>query len=90
MRITISPEAWEHFWVEPPANQREFWAFRFKPKAVVGDNIDFIYEGDVVASATITEIQKPGQCECEATGRFKNLWKVFWSTQSFVDRRRYR
>jgi len=83
MNINVPESEQEHFWVEPPAGNEEFWAFRFPPKAQVGDTITFRMEKKPVAEAVISRIEKPGQHECEATGRFKNRWKVYWSPESF-------
>lgn len=73
--------------VEPPVGNWEFWAFRFKPKAQVGDEITFLMDKKPVAKAVVAKIEKPGQSECETTGKFKHLWKVYWKPESFKDLR---
>lgn len=87
MIINVPDWAKSHFWEEPPVGSREFWAFRFLPKAQVGDPITFRMDGKVVAGAVVSEIQKPGVTECDSTGRFKRSWKVFWEPETFVDLR---
>ena len=44
MKITVPVWAREHFWEEPPNGSREFWAFRFKPRCQVGDEINFRFD----------------------------------------------
>jgi hypothetical protein len=87
MNINVPEWAREHFWEEPPAGSTEFWSFRFPPPCKVGDRLFFRFDGVVVAEAVVSFIEKPGQSECEATGRFRSGWKVFWTPESFVDRR---
>lgn len=83
MKINVPEQALDHFWVEPPAGSMEFWAFRFPPKAKVGDQIIFNIDKKPVATATIALIEAPGQSECEQTGNFRNRWKVYWTQESF-------
>lgn len=87
MNINVPASARSHFWEDPPLGSREFWSFRFKPPCAVGDNLTFRFDGTAVASAVVSEIQPPGQSECEATGKFRSGWKVFWTPESFLDLR---
>jgi len=88
LKINIPDWAWDHFWEEEPEGTVEFWAFRFRPPCKVRDDLIFCYRGMPVAKAKVFKIEPPGVSECEATGRFKNRWKVFWLPQSFVDLRK--
>lgn len=83
MKINIPEQAWNHFWEEPSKGAVEFWGFRFKPKCQIGDEIIFLYNRVPVAKAVVARIGRPGGDECSATGRFKNLWKVYWTQESF-------
>lgn len=85
--ITIPPQAWEHFWHEPAPGSMEFWAYRFKPKCNPGDLINFRYNGKVIATATVHQIEPPGTDSCATTGNFKNRWKVYWKPETFKDLR---
>jgi hypothetical protein len=88
MKINVPEEAISHFWEEPPEGNCEFWAFRWPVKAKVGDSIYFYFKKSLIASSVIAKIEKPGESECELTGRFKNLWKVYWKPESFKDERK--
>jgi len=83
MKITVPPQEFDHFWEDPPPGHDEFWAFRWPVRAKVGDQILFHMNKKPVAEAVISRIEKPGESECERTGRFKNMWKVFWKPESF-------
>lgn len=85
MRITVPRWAEEHFWDEPPEGSREFWAFRFPPRCRIGEKIEFFMRGKKVAEALVDEVEPPGQSKCDATGRFRDRWKVFWRPESFVE-----
>lgn len=87
MRINVPPAAQAHFWEEPPPGSVEFWAFRFPPRCSEGERLSFRFDGQEVASAVVSRIERPGQSACAGTGRYGNLWKVFWDPRSFVDRR---
>lgn len=88
MNITVSDAVLEeHFWEEPPPGNWEFWAFRFKPRCQVGDEIIFRHNYKPIAKAIIAKIEPPGISDCEITGEFKNRWKVFWNPASFEDLR---
>lgn len=87
MRITVPVDALEHFWEEPPPGSMEFWAFRWKPKALAGDPIYFVLGTRVIATAVVHSIAPPGALACDRTGKFKRLWKVFWTPESFKDLR---
>lgn len=88
MNINVPEWAREHFWGDPPDGSWEFWGFRFKPPCAIGDVLYFRFDKVVVATARVEEIEKPGESQCEGTGRFGNLWKVFWTPESFKDLRR--
>lgn len=88
MRITVPPQAWSHFWEEPPPGSEEFWAFRWPQKVKPGDVIEFVYRGETVASAFCSRVEKPGESKCARTGDFENRWKVFWAPESFQDMRK--
>jgi len=83
MKVNVPESEFDHLWEEPPAGNEEFWAFRFPPKAQPGDQVLFHMNKKPVAEAVISRIEKPGEHECEATGRFKNKWKVYWTPESF-------
>lgn len=83
MKINVPESEHRHFWEEPPAGHEEFWAFRFKPKASLGDRVVFHMDKQAVAEAVISRIEPPGKTACEQTGRFGNRWKVFWTPESF-------
>jgi hypothetical protein len=83
MNITVPPAEAEHFWQEPAENMEEFWAFRWPVKAQVGDRVVFNLNKKPIAEAVISRIEKPGEHECETTGRFLNRWKVYWTPESF-------
>ena len=83
MKITVPESEFDHFWVEPPPGHEEFWAFRWPVRAKVGDEINFMMNKKPVAKAVIWRIEKPGESECEQTGRFKSMWKVYWKPESF-------
>jgi hypothetical protein len=85
MNINVPDSAWATFFDSPPAGAMEFWGFRFPPKAKVGDTITFHYHKVPVATAVIEAIGRPGQDQCDHSGRFKNLWKVYWKNESFVE-----
>ena len=89
MNINVPDWAREHFWVEPPSGSQEFWGFRFRPPCSAGDKLYFRFDGTVVATATVDRIEAPGRSKCEGTGRFGNVWKVFWTNESFekIERR---
>jgi hypothetical protein len=83
MNITVPPSEAEHFWEEPAPGMEEFWAFRWPVKAEVGDSIIFKLNQQPIAEAVVSRIEKPGEHECETTGRFRNQWKVYWTAESF-------
>lgn len=87
MTINVPKWARDHFWVEPPADSEEFWGFRFRPTCIPGDEITFQFDKKPVASAIVDRIEKPGQSQCDSTGRFGTLWKVFWKQETFKDLR---
>jgi len=87
MNINIPEWAREHFWEEPPDGHWEFWAFRFKPRCEVGEELLFRFDGKPVAKAVCAKIEPPGVSECESTRRFLNRWKVYWSPETFKDLR---
>lgn len=87
MRITVPNNLLAHFWEQEPEGHEEFWAFRWPVRANVGDTIHFMNGGREIAQAVIGRIEKPGQSECESTGRFLNMWKVYWPPSSFRDTR---
>lgn len=86
MKINVPESEHEHFWEEPPPGSEEFWALRFPPKATVGDKVVFHMNKQPVAEAVISRIEKPGESECEQTGRFKHRWKAYFT--EFRDLRR--
>jgi hypothetical protein len=85
MKITVNEWAEEHFWEEPPEGAvEEFWALRWPVKASVGDRIEFYnVKKEKIAETVIRRIETPGQSECAGTGKFKNMWKVFWNLDDF-------
>jgi ribosomal protein S18 acetylase RimI-like enzyme len=83
MNITVPESEETHFWEEPAEGMEEFWAFRWPVRALVGDRIIFNLRKKPIAEAVISRIEKPGQHECSTTGRFKNMWKVYWTNESF-------
>lgn len=85
MKINVPDKAIDHFWVEPPEGNWEFWAFRWPVRAKVGDPIFFYYQKKLIARAVIAKIEKPGESEDERTGKYKNMWKVYWTNDSFID-----
>ena len=87
MNINVPPWARGEFWDEPPADSDEFWGFRFQPKCIPGDEVTFRFDRNIVASAIVDRIERPGQSECDRTGRFGTLWKVFWRNETFKDLR---
>lgn len=87
MNINVPEFARSHFWHEPPAGSHEFWSFRFPPPCKVGDPLVFRFDGRPVARAVVHRIERPGQSECEATGRYRSGWKVYWLPETFVDLR---
>lgn len=87
MNINIPESAIAHFWEEPPAGSWEFWSFRFPPPCKVGDPLLFRFHGTAIARAIVAKIEKPGESQCDGTGRFRSGWKVFWTPESFVDLR---
>jgi len=87
MKINVPAQAIDHFWVEPPDGNWEFWAFRWPVRAKVGDPIYFYYNKKPIAFAIIAKIEKPGQSEDERTGKYKSMWKVYWTNNSFIDLR---
>lgn len=89
MNINVPESARDHFWEEPPAGAMEFWSFRFPPPCKVGDTLVLRFDGVPVARAVVHSIERPGQSQCEGTGRFRGGWKVFWLPDSFEDLRRY-
>ena len=89
MKINVPEKARAHFWKEPPPDHEEFWAFRWKPSvAKAGDAVYFLFDGVIVAEAIISRIEKPGESQCEGTGKFKSMWKVYWGADSFKDLRK--
>lgn len=88
MKIRVPAWAEDHFWDEPPEGSEEFWAFRFRPAVRVGDRLQFAIDGQVVADATVSRIEPPGESACDRTGGWVQRWKVFWSPESFRDLRR--
>ena len=84
MKINVSDAVIGHFWEEPPEDSWEFWAFVWPVKAKVGDTIYFYHDKKLIAQAVIAKIEKPGESECEATGNYRNRWKVYWRQESFV------
>lgn len=87
LKINVPDSAAEHFWEEPPPDSEEFWAFKEKPNAVIGQSIVFRIAGGVVAEAVVGRIEEPGESKCDGAGRFKNHWKVYWPPESFKDLR---
>ena len=87
MKINVPREVINYFWEEPPEENWEFWAFRWPVRVEVGDPIHFYCDESLIASAVIAKIEKPGQSECEKTGKYKNMWKVYWENDSFKDER---
>lgn len=87
MNINVSKIARAHFWEEPPDGHWEFWAFRFRPRCKVGEEIIFRFDGKPVAKAIVARIEPPGLTECYSTHQFRTRWKVFWHPETFVDLR---
>ena len=87
MNVNVNEHARPHFWEEPPQGSTEFWSFRFPPPCKVGDELIFRFDKKPVAKAVVAKIEKPGESACEATGRFRSGWKVFWEPHTFVDLR---
>ncbi len=87
MNINVPQWARAEFWDDVPEGSWEFWSFRFPPPCKVGDPLLFRFDGVAVARAVVARIEKPGQSECEGTGRFGNGWKVFWKPETFCDLR---
>ena len=87
MNINVPEQAREHFWEELPAGHWEFWSFRFKPPCKVGDDLVFRFDKTPVAKAVVAKIERPGESECDSTGRFRGGWKVFWRPETFIDAR---
>lgn len=85
--ICVPHFALEHFWDEPPAGAWEFWGYRQRPDCQPGDLLTFTVAGVPVASAQVHQIEEPGQSACNATGRWRNAYKVFWAPESFADLR---
>lgn len=87
MNINVPEQARDHFWQEPPQGNWEFWGFRFRPPCKVGDELIFRFDKQPVAKAICAKIEKPGESECEQTGKFRSSWKVYWKPETFVDLR---
>jgi hypothetical protein len=85
MNINVPAWAREDFWNEPPPGTMEFWGFRFPPPCAVGDRLVFRFDKVPVAEAVVYIIEPPGVRVCEHSGRWRNLWKVFWTPDSFRD-----
>lgn len=83
MKIQIPLFARDHFWEEPLAGSMEFWGFRWPVKCKVGDVIEFYFDKQLVATAIVAVIEEPNKSKCDGSGRFGNLWKVFWTQESF-------
>lgn len=83
MKINVPPHARAHFWEEPPPGAMEFWAFRFRPRCQIGEELIFLFDGRPVARAVVAGIEPPRISQCEGTGKFYNHWKVFWTQESF-------
>lgn len=86
MKINIPDVAWPNFW-DDYGDAIEFWGFRFKPKANPGDEIFFYYQKQLVATATILRIGRPGEDVCGHSGNFRSSWKVYWEPETFQDQR---
>lgn len=87
MNINVPEFARDHFWEEPPDGSWEFWSFRFPPPCKVGDKLIFKFDGIPMAEAVCARIEKPGESQCDATGRFERGYKVFWTPESFKELR---
>lgn len=96
MKIHVPFWAQSRFWNEPPPDSMEFWATRFEPKCKLGDKIEFFFKhgngaGEdgwrKVAEAVVDHTGPPRESRCEHSGRFWNLWKVFWRQETFKDMR---
>lgn len=89
MRIQVRPEFREEFWVGNPSAFEEFWSLgRWPIKANIGDTIYFYFDKELVASAIVSRVTKPGELKCEHSGKFENSNKVHWSCESFKDLRK--
>jgi hypothetical protein len=87
MNINVPAFALDHFWEEPPPGSWEFWSFRFQPPCKVGDPLYFRFNGTIIAEAVVAKIERPGESECDRTGKYRSGHKVYWAPDSFVDRR---
>jgi hypothetical protein len=87
MKISLAPWFYSNFWDEHPDGDMEFWAMSKPPKAKVGEQIEFFYKGQKVASATIALIEEPGASACTTTGKFASKWKIHWRKDTFKDLR---
>jgi hypothetical protein len=81
--IEVPKSARDHFWVEPPKGNLEFWGFRHPVIVLPGEKITFTFDGTPVAEAVALKTEEPGKTECNQTGRFKNSYKVFWDPEQF-------
>jgi hypothetical protein len=88
LKINVPDAAMNHFWEEPPEGNWEFWAFTWPVRAKVGDYIYFYNNKKLIVMAVIAKVEKPGESECEKTGKYRNKWKVYWNSDSFVDYRK--
>ena len=81
--IEVPKEARDHFWEEPPEHNREFWAFRSRPRVLKGERVIFTMNKKPVAETICDSIEKPGESKCEATGKYERHWKLYWSPKNF-------
>lgn len=92
MRIQVKEEFREDFWVDHTNGEpdmEEFWSLgRWPVKAKLGDTIFFYFDKDLVATATVSRVTKPGEVVCQHSGKYENSNKVHWAASTFVDLRR--
>jgi hypothetical protein len=81
--IEVPRDAREHFWVEPPDGNLEFWAFTERPRCFYNQKIIFTFDKQPVAEAKVLKIEEPGNSICEETGKYEKHHKVFWSPKEF-------
>lgn len=89
MKINVQQEHREHFWDDHSDDgDEEFWSLgRWPIKALPGDTIYFYFDKELVATAIVSRVTKPGEIQCEHSGKFLAGNKVHWMMDSFVDLR---
>jgi hypothetical protein len=80
--IEVPKSERDHFWQDKSA-PLEFWAFKDRPRVLIGEKIVFSFDKKPVAQATVHHTEEPGASKCTTTGKYEDRYKVFWDTKSF-------